>query len=240
MAPPLTDFSTLTFDCYGTLIDWEAGIVAALAPWLARHGCSVSRDEQLAAFGTFEPRLQAATPAALYPEILRGVIGAMAARWALPLDDAEAEAFAGSVADWPAFADSPEALAYLKRHYKLAVISNIDRQSFAASNRRLGVAFDLVVTAQDVGAYKPDLRNFRYAFEKLVALGVAREQILHVAESLYHDHVPGKKLGLATVWVNRAQGRPAASAAAREAVTPDYEVPDLAALVELHEAELAG
>ena len=241
MTKSLTDFTTLTFDCYGTLIDWETGIVRALEPWLAKSGLSPSENEVLEAFAATEEAHERATPAALYPDILRRSLAEMATAWGVQVEPADANAFAGSVGDWPAFPDSAEALAYLKQHYKLVIISNVDRSSFARSNARLGVEFDLIVTAQDVGSYKPDLGNFHYTFDKLAQLGVAKEQILHTAQSLYHDHAPAAELGLASLWINRRQDKPGggATVAPAEAVRPDFELPSMAALVELHR-ELVG
>src|SRR5215470_1283260 len=219
----LTDFEALSFDCYGTLIDWEAGILATLRPWAGRHGLSVSDDALLDEFSRIEPQLQAAAPATLYPDIL-------------------ARAFRESVKDWPAFPDSAAALAYLKRHYKLAILSNIDRASFAHSNRKLGVAFDLIVTAEDVGSYKPTPRNFEMLLERLAALGVRKERLLHAAESLFHDHVPAKRFGLATAWIYRraAKGNFGATRAPDQPVKPDWQVTTLAELAELHRNETGG
>jgi 2-haloalkanoic acid dehalogenase type II len=147
------------------------------------------------------------------------------------------------VKDWPAFPDSPEALAYLQRHYKLVIVSNVDRASFRHSNARLGVTFDAVVTADDAAAYKPALNHFELALAQLAEMGVTRDQVLHVAQSLYHDHVPAKQLGLRTMWVNRraAHGQDGgATPTAPVPVTPDGEVPTLAALVDAHRQERAG
>ena len=233
----LGDFSALTFDCYGTLIDWESGILAALRPWTAAHRVEVDDEELLAAFGRAESRRQAAQPTAPYPEILAGVLDDLAAALDAAASREEAAAFAGSVKDWPAFPDSAEALAYLQRHYRLVIVSNVDRSSFRHSNAKLGVTFDAVVTADDAGAYKPAPNHFQLALAQLAGTGVARDQVLHVAQSLYHDHVPAKRLGLRTMWINRradrAQGSGATPAAAAP-VTPDGEVPTLAALAELH------
>jgi 2-haloacid dehalogenase len=138
---------------------------------------------------------------------------------------AEVEAFSGSVADWPAFPDSAGALSQLKRRFRLGVITNCDDDLFAASNRRLGVAFDWIVTAEQVGSYKPDERNFHVAFERL---GLPRERILHVAQSLFHDHVTAKRLGLTTVWINRRHGRPGSGATPPTEAAPDETFPDMA------------
>ena len=234
----LGDYTTLAFDCYGTLIDWESGILAALRPWLARHGRQLDDETVLNAFAAAETAAEAATPGKRYPDILADALGAMAARWNLPLDASEAERFGNSVGDWPAFPDSAPALAYLKRHYRLVILSNVDRASFARSNARLGVAFDHVYTAEDIGSYKPALRNFEHMLERLAAEGVRPREVLHVAQSLFHDHVPAKQLGLATVWVNRRAGRAGSGATLPAQATPDLEVASLAELVELHRRTL--
>jgi 2-haloacid dehalogenase len=145
-------------------------------------------------------------------------------------DDAAVEAFGGSVAEWPAFADSPGALADLAARFRLGVITNCDDDLFAASERRLGVRFDEVVTAQQARRYKPNPRAFELMFERL---GLPTTRILHVAQSLYHDHLPAKRLGLATVWVNRRAGRPGAGATPPASATPDLEVPDMRSLADL-------
>src|SRR5215468_2881871 len=235
----LTDFDALSFDCYGTLIDWEAGILATLRPWAGRHGLSVGDDALLTEFSRLEPELQTARPAQLYPDILADAFRALGRHFGRSVSDDEARAFGQSVKDWPAFPDSADALAYLKRHYKLAILSNIDRASFAKSNRRLGVEFDLIVTAEDVGSYKPTPRNFEVLLERLTALGVTKDRLLHTAESLHHDHVPAKRFGLATAWIHRrvAKGGFGATRAPDQPVKPDWEVPSMAALVDLHRRE---
>jgi len=234
----LRDFDALTFDCYGTLIDWEHGILYALRPWLSRCALDVSDDELLAAFAEFESKHEAATPSKLYPEILRSVFEDLAQRFGVETRPEEARAFGRSVRHWPAFDDSAAALRYLREHYRLAIISNVDRDSFAYSRAKLGVDFDVVVTAQDVGSYKPDVRNFEVASDRLSGLGVKRDRLLHVAQSLFHDHEPAKALGLRTVWVNRRAGRAGwgATLPPQAAVQPDLVVADLAALVEAHRA----
>jgi 2-haloacid dehalogenase len=239
----LTDFSALTFDCYGTLIDWETGILAALRPWKAAHRVEVDDEELLAAFGRAESRREAAEPTAPYPRILAGVLEDLAEEFGTTASPEETAALAGSVKDWPVFPDSPKSLAYLKRHYKLVIVSNVDRASFRHSNAKLGVTFDAVVTAEDAGAYKPAHNHFRLALARLAEMGVPKDQVLHVAQSLYHDHVPAKELGLRTMWVNRraAHGQDGgATPAAPVPVTPDGEVPTLAALADLRRNEPAG
>jgi 2-haloalkanoic acid dehalogenase type II len=235
----LTDFTALTFDCYGTLIDWESGIARALRNFIEPHGKSPSDEDLLTAFSRHENRLQEENPGTLYPELLARSLKLIGADFGIKASDVEAEVFGASVKDWPAFADSATALAYLKRYYKLVVVSNVDRGSFRHSNAKLGVEFDLVITAQDAGAYKPALNHFHRAFEELAKLGVPKEKILHTAQSLFHDHVPAKSLGMTSIWINRRQGKPGTGATKKAApVTPDWEVPSMAAMVELHKEHL--
>jgi len=238
----LTDFDAISFDCYGTLIDWESGILATLRPWAARHGLGATDDALLAEFSRVEPELETARPAALYPDILADAFRAVGGHFGRAVSDDEARAFGQSVKDWPALPDSAGALAYLKRHYKLAILSNIDRASFAHSNRRLGVEFDLIVTAEDVGSYKPTPRNFEVLLERVAALGVRKERLLHAAESLFHDHVPAKRFGLATAWIYRraAKGNFGATRAPDQPVKPDWQVTTLAELADLHRKETGG
>ncbi len=236
----LTDFTTLSFDCYGTLIDWETGIAAALRPWARRAGVAADDEALLAAFGRVENRLQRENPTAPYPELLRDGALAIAADLGAPMLHAEAEAFSASIKDWPAFGDSPAALAYLKRHYKLVILSNVDNASFAHSNERLGVVFDAIFTAGDIGSYKPDLRNFRYMLDRLAAMGIAKGSILHTAQSLYHDIAPARQMGLATNWINRRGLKPGGGATPAAEATPDIEHASLAEFVERHRAVTAG
>lgn len=239
------EFAALTFDCYGTLIDWETGIADALRPWRTRVGLTLSDEELLAHYAEIEARREAATPGALYPEILRGCLADLAEELSadagrdLDVMPAELDAFGRSVQHWPSFPDSPAALAYLQQHYKLVILSNIDRASFAPSEQRLGVKFDLVVTAEEVGSYKPNPRHFEVAFERLAEMGIARERILHVAQSLFHDHVPAKQLGMKTVWINRRAGKsgPGATRPPEVSVEPDLVMTDLAGLAALHRSE---
>jgi putative hydrolase of the HAD superfamily len=227
-------FKALTFDCYGTLIDWEEGIGSRLGAWAPRQGLTLGRDELLAVFGRIEPRIEAEHPAEPYRQILRRVFAALADELGRPASPAELDAFAGSVGDWPAFPDSAAALARLKKRFMLVVVSNVDRASFAGSNEKLGAPFSAVVTAEEVGAYKPDHRMFLRALAVLQNLDVERGEVLHVAQSLYHDHVPAKALGLSTVWVDRRGGRKGGAALAPGIeVIPDLTVGSLAELAGL-------
>jgi 2-haloalkanoic acid dehalogenase type II len=238
----LTDFTTLTLDCYGTLIDWERGILTALRPWAAAYALQASDDELLQAFGAEEARAEQQTPSRAYPQVLEDVLAALAERWAVRLRKGEAEAFGASVGAWPAFPDSAAALRYLQRHYRLVILSNVDRASFARSQEKLGVAFDRVITAQDVGSYKPDLRNFRYALDDIRrTLGVGPHQVLHTAQSMFHDIVPARALGLATMWINRRRGLAGWGATpppeeTGTAIRPDFEAGSMAEFVVRHQA----
>lgn len=204
MPRPLTDYKVLTFDCYGTLIDWESGIWDALQPlWLA-NGCAIERQEALRAFAEAESAQQAAVPGMLYPEVLAHVHVALAGRFGLSTTPEMDAAFGQSVPHWPAFPDTADALRILKRHMKLVILSNVNRDGFAASNRKLGIAFDAIYTAEDVGSYKPNDANFAYMLEHLPRdLGLAAGDILHTAQSLFHDHVPATRAGLDRCWIDR-------------------------------------
>ena len=234
----LKEYKALSFDVYGTLIDWETGIANALEPWARAEGLDLSRKELVAAFGRHESRRQQENPGMRYPEVLALVFRDIAAGFDCPASDADAEAFGRSVPDWPAFDDSADALDYLARHYRLAVISNVDDASFEASRKKLGVAFDVVVTAEQAGAYKPDLRPFHLTLERFAALGVEPGEILHTAQSLFHDHAPGKEMGLASCWIDRqnqsAGGDWGATPPPPGAPEPDVTFPSMAALVEAH------
>jgi 2-haloacid dehalogenase len=222
-------FEALTFDCYGTLIDWESGILAALRPILKVRGLGPTDDELLEAFGRHEAAVEAG-PYRRYRQILGATLRAIAEEHGFEQTAAEVAAFGGSVADWPAFPDSAAALARLATRFRLGVITNCDDDLFAASQRRLGVTFEWVITAQQVGAYKPSKRNFEVAFERL---GLPRERILHCAQSLFHDHVPAKQLGLSTVWVDRRRDRIGFGATPPATATPDLAVPDMATLADV-------
>ncbi|MEW5701892.1 MAG: haloacid dehalogenase type II [Candidatus Zixiibacteriota bacterium] len=228
----IRDFQALTFDCYGTLIDWETGLLNSLRPWAARHGVRVSDERLLEIFAEAEAHLEGELPRVRYSDILRSVHARIAQALNVPVTTAEAEAFAQSVGDWPPFPDTVAALQDLKQRHRLVIISNVDRAAFARTNAILGVAFDAIVTAEDVGAYKPDPRMFERALSVLADMGIRRDRTLHVAQSLYHDHVPAKALGLATVWVDRRHDRPGwgATAPPGAPIKPDLVVNSLAEL----------
>ena len=236
----LTRFKVLTFDCYGTLIDWEAGILGALEPWAIRCGLALRGEELLDAFAAVESKIQSASPDKLYTDVLHDVLLALARTHGLPARDDEACDFAASIPSWPAFPDSADALGYLKRHYALVILSNVDRASFAHSNARLGVEFDLIVTAEDVGSYKPNPAHFERAFADLATRGIARSEILHVAQSLFHDIAPANRLGLPCVWIDRRHDRPGAGATPPSDATPDLRVISLDELARLHRSQTSS
>ncbi len=235
----LSDFSTLAFDCYGTLIDWEGGIVAAVRPWLAGKGVSKSDDEILDTFATSESTQQRETPDMLYPKLLAHTLHRMAKAWGLSATDAEAEAFGDSVKDWPAFPDAAAALARLKKFYRLVILSNVDRASFEHSRAKLGDVFDAVYTAEDIGSYKPNPRNFAYMIEKEAAAGIPADKILHTAQSLFHDHVQAKAHGLTSAWIDRRIDTDGwgATMPPEAPVTPDFHFPTLEVMAEAREEE---
>ena len=219
-------FEVLTFDCYGTLIDWESGIWGALDPILATHRVTVSLEKALELYGELESEAERG-PYHDYKTVLRTVLAGFGSRLGFAPKPAELERFAASVKDWPAFADSPRALRALKSKYRLAIISNIDDDLFAFSAARLQVEFDWVITAHQVKSYKPSLNNFRVAFDRI---GLPQAKILHVAQSLFHDIAPAKGLGLSTVWVNRRHGKAGTGATPPAQAQSDLEVPDLQSL----------
>ena len=221
-------FDALTFDCYGTLIDWEAGLLAALRDVLAPRGIDRPDDELLEAYAAIEAPAEAG-PYLTYREILAAGLLGVARRLGVEPDAAEVATFADSVGDWPAFPDSSDALARLRERFRLGVITNCDDDLFARSAARLGTDFDWVVTAQQAGVYKPAERGFELAFERI---GLPRERILHVAQSLYHDHVTAKRLGLTTVWIDRRHGREGTGATPPANATPDATYPDMASFAE--------
>lgn len=238
----LRDFKVLTFDCYGTLIDWESGIMAGLQPLVAKVGRKLGRDEILEAHAFHESSTQAQTPAKRYPEILAVVYKRLAEEWGVNVSWGECLAYGASVSAWPAFPDTAASLRYLKQHFRLVILSNIDNASFWASQQKLGVEFDAVYTAEDIGSYKPDDRNFEYMLRNLQRLGIGKQDILHTAESLFHDHVPANRHGLANCWIYRrhAQEGFGATMAPRDMPRYDFRFDSMAALVEAHRAETGG
>ncbi len=224
-------FTTLSFDCYGTLIDWEAGILPVLRTILSNHGQSLPDENILALFGEFEAEAESG-PYRRYRDVLQSVVQAFADRLHFHVSPAEKHSLHESVGAWPPFADTVAALRALQTRYKLAIVSNIDDDLFAQTRPHLAVEFDGVITAEQAQSYKPSINNFKMA---LGALGISPDRLLHAGQSVYHDVVPARSLGISTVWVNRRSARPGigavrASVAAAGNRCPDLEVADLATL----------
>ena len=231
-----TRFDAVTFDCYGTLIDWERGILNALQPVLAPHSIDVSEEELLERYAGHEAALEAGDYLP-YRDVLAGSLRRLCQDLGLSPSDHDATEFSETVGAWPAFHDTAVALRRLSDRFRLGVITNCDKDLFALSNRRLGVTFDWIVTAEDARSYKPSLTPFEVAF---ATIDVPRDRVLHVAQSLYHDHVPAKQLGLTTVWVDRRHDRPGFGATPEASATPDLTVPDMRTLADVALGDAAG
>jgi 2-haloacid dehalogenase len=242
MLVKLTDYKALTFDVYGTLIDWESGMITGLKPLTDKLAKPLSRDEILQTHAHYESSTQAQTPGKLYSQILAVVYRRLAEEWGIEVSWSECQTYGASVEHWPAFADSAGALQYLKRYYKLVVLTNVDNVSFAHSNAKLKVAFDGVYTAEDVGSYKPDPRNFDYMIDNLARIGVEKHQVLHTAESMFHDHVPANRFGLSNCWIYRRYDKPGFGATMNPGDMPKYDMVfnSMADLVKAHQSELVG
>ena len=233
-----TRYQLLTFDCYGTLIDWESGILRALHSLLAAHDTPSPGDrELLALYAELEPAAQAGDYRS-YRDVLADVTRGYAEALAIKLDPGQEHTLADSIADWPVYKDTSKALARLAAHYDLAILSNIDRDIFEGTRPKLlaGQPFEFaaVITAEDTRSYKPAIGHFWHAID---SLGIPGARILHVAQSLYHDITPAQSMGISTVWVNRHTGRDGHGVTpfteAEHDVEPDLEVPDLRTLADL-------
>ena len=230
-------FQVLSFDCYGTLIDWERGILGAVRPVLSSHKIVATDETILETYAQIESEVEAG-PYRPYRNILRTVMLRMGERFGFVPNNTESNAIVTSLPDWPLFSDTVAALEALKSRYRLAIISNTDDDLFAGTNRHLGVDFDYIITAAQVGAYKPSSKMFEYALDKI---GFDKSKLLHVAQSLFHDHVPAKRFGLSTVWINRQQGKPGSGATPpADDARPDAEFAGLADLAETIERQLGG
>jgi 2-haloacid dehalogenase len=227
MSLDLDRFDVLTFDCYGTLIDWETGLAVGLRE--ALPALDVPDDRLLEEYAVHEAAAERG-PYSSYRRVLAEGLRGVARAHGRAVSDEVASRFSESVRDWPAFPDSAEALRRLRERFRLGVITNCDTDLFLASRERLGVTFDWVVTAEMAGSYKPNVRNFELAFDMIP---VPPERILHVAQSLYHDHVPAKQLGLATVWIDRRRERPGFGATPPATVTAEASFPSMAAFADV-------
>lgn len=222
-------FEVLTFDCYGTLIDWESGILGAVRPVLARHGVAVGDDAILETYAALESKYEQGDYLP-YRIVLRLVMTEMSLRFKFDAAPEELDCLGRSIGDWEPFPDTADALERLAKRYKLAVISNVDDAFFAMTRRRLRAGFEWVTTAEQVRAYKPSAAMFAEALRRI---GRPRDRVLHVAQSVYHDIVPAKSLGLATAWVNRRSGKRGPGATPRATAVPDVEVRGLADLAKM-------
>jgi 2-haloacid dehalogenase len=232
MSIDFTAAKALTFDCYGTLIDWESGMCAFFRPRLEAAGLDMPDDLVLTAFGLYQERYQRVRPALLYPEILRRSWIEVQLALGLPRDEAEAQAFAASIGDWPAFPDSPVALTALSKRFKLVILSNVDNASLAKSMQRLEAPFHATVTAEDVGAYKPEHPHFERAIALLKKDGIARSEIVHVGQSKFHDIRPARELGLPSVFVYRRHGKHGTGASLAADIEATLTVDSMQALAE--------
>ena len=225
----LSRFKVLTFDCYGTMIDWETGIFSALRPILEAHDQKIRDSVLLKLYSELEASAEQGE-FLRYRDVLQSVVRGLGERLGFLPTDAEVRSLPESLANWQPFPDTVGSLRKLKSRYRLAVMSNIDDDLFATTAPKLGVAFDNVITAQQAGCYKPCMKMFQLAEDRI---GVSREDWLHVGQSIYHDVIPAQSLGIATVWVNRRSPRPGAGAAKAADAKPDLEVPDLQTLAQL-------
>jgi len=226
------DFSfvtALTFDCYGTLIDWESGIISAFRPILAAHNVALSNEEILATFSQLESPIQQGAYQR-YRDILSQVCRAFGKRHGFTPDEKESASIAGSISTWPPFADTVDSLKALKGRFKLGILSNIDDDLFTGSNKLLQIEFDWIITAEQIASYKPSQQNFRHMLD---TLGIPKEQILHVAQSRHHDIAPAKALGFKTVWINRRKEKAGAGATPVSEIRPEIEVASLAELADV-------
>jgi 2-haloacid dehalogenase len=228
-------FEVVSFDCYGTLIDWESSILPVLKHLLSNREVDFSDERTLEMFAEFEAELEKEHSEYIkYREILQQIVQKIGQRFNFEPTETESgteiNCLVDSVKNWQPFPDTVAALSALKQKYKLAVISNIDDDLFAGTAKHLKVEFDWIITAEQARSYKPSTRNFKFAIE---TMGIPREKLLHVAQSLYHDTVPARSMGIPTVWVNRRHDRTGFGATMPASAQPDLEVPDLKTLVEI-------
>ena len=222
----LSRFQVLSFDCYGTLVDWESGILSALRPLVQSHGVDSTDDRLLELYGELEREAQAQSPFVNYRSVLGTIARTLSERMGFNLESGQSGLLAESLPTWALFSDTVAALKALQTRFKLAIISNVDRDLFQGTQKALDIDFDWIITSEDVGAYKPSHIVFNRA---MVEIGFPANQHLHVAQSLYHDVQPARELGLHTVWVNR----PSARSTPILDCQPDLEVPDLESLANL-------
>jgi 2-haloacid dehalogenase len=222
-------FRVITFDCYGTLVDWETGILGAIRPILLAHGADIADVEILRLYSELEAEAESSRYQT-YRDVLREVVRGYGARLGFRAKDAEQKSLPNSLADWKPFPDTVTALRQLKTKFKLGIISNIDDDLFSVTARHLKIDFDFITTAGQASAYKPSLKIFNLAQK---TMGIQPDHWLHAGQSIYHDVIPAKSLGIGTVWVNRPSPRPGSGAAKQASAMPDVEVQSLAELAQL-------
>lgn len=224
-------FDALSFDVYGTLLDWEPEILEFLGDWLVRNGRDAAKDGLLDRYDRLRQPIQQIRPALPYPEVLRRTLADLGAELDVPVTEEELALFGGMAAIHPPFADTRPALAALRgAGYRLGALSNIDNRSLALAMDSAALCFDVVVTAERVGAYKPDHAHFHAALADFEALGLAKDRVLHVAQSLRADVVPARALGITCVWLNRSGHVFGRAGEGAEAAEPDFEAESLADL----------
>lgn len=238
----LENKKVLTFDCYGTLIDWEKGIIEAMQPILMANGIKISDDEILIHFGRTEHMIQSESPGLLYSQVLEEVVHKFGEKYGFNPTKSEAESFGVSVKNWKPFPDTVAGLQKLACFFKIIIVSNIDNTSIAATVPQLGIDFYKIFTAQEIGAYKPDKKVFRYVFEKLSHEGIQKNDILHVAESIFHDHIPAKDLNLDSVWINRQfdKNTTGATPIVNKVYVPDFQFNTLMDFAKWVEEKMIG
>jgi 2-haloacid dehalogenase len=219
-------FEVLTFDCYGTLINWEDGILSCIRRILANHGKHADDATILKLYGDFEAGAEHVKYVS-YREVLQSVVRRFGKQFEFAPAEQEVHSLPDSLPQWKPWPDTVEALRNLQSRFRLAIISNVDEDLFANTKSQLGVEFYRVITAQQARAYKPSLKIFELALNRI---GVPSQRILHVGQSLYHDVLPAQSLGLATVRVNRPSARGGVGAVKVATAKPDLEVRSVAEL----------
>lgn len=234
----LGDASVLSFDVYGTLVDRESGIISALMPWLHDVGVTAGRSEILRAFYLAERA--ALAPGTSYRDVLIQAHDAIADFFGVAASRKAAKAFAGSIGQWPVHPDARAALAYLRQHFQLVVLTNTDHAAFDITNQALGVEFDAVYTGEDAGTFKPSTGMFAFLLNRLGDAGIDKRQLLHVAGSIRFDHVPAKRLAMSTCWIHRKRSAERLASIRKHGVNvhPDFRFRTLGGLADAHWAEL--
>ena len=240
----ITDFKVLSFDCYGTLIDWESGMIAGLSKLVKntkdQHSRELTQNQILEAHARCESYQQKQTPFKSYNQILSAVYRRLAEEWNVSATWEEAQHYGNSIKNWQPFSDAKESLQYLKKYYKLVILSNVDNQNFMVSNEKLGVEFDIIYTAEDIGSYKPANKNFEYMLFHLKNQGIRKEEILHTAESMFHDHEPANRFGLTSCWIHRRHNQEGFGATMEPTKMPSYQFQfkNMKEMVEYHKKKL--